>query len=330
MKHFVPILRNLFLSSAILFALHSRLVCQTMPTLRLNLQGPFTVCEESSGGASVLRVLAPNVTDHYNPRFMTDGPDIELANLGDYEMKMTHATPGHVDTSETSFGQIDHPLHTVACDDNDPRKYLVKLTVPMPDKLMPFAPVKVAFSDDNPARCNNSPPSSNEVIKTYGTSMALIYNSVDLSTVSVCDPTGNCGFYKPAISGGTGTGVLTYFMEQSAPDSVSDPHAHAKASYVAMAALAHASLHCVHFSDMADDNLDGIILDIVGTLDSKQAEKMKANESSGEGVEKSSQAKREEIDKLLRRKMFYNGHTDCHAPIPLQCSQSGSRICSGS
>jgi len=330
MKHFVTLSRNLFVSSATLFALHGSLLCQAKPTLRLNLQGPFTLCEESSSGVPVLRVLAPNVHDHYNPRFMTDGPDIELANMGNYEMKMTHATPAHVDTSETSFGQIDHPLHTVACDDNDPSKYLVKLTVPMPDKLMPFAPVKVAFSDDNAARCNNSPPAGNEVISAYGTSMALIYKSVDLSTVSVCDPSGNCGFYKPSISGGTGTGVLTYFMEQNAPDPVGDHHAHAKASYIAMAALAHSPLHCVHFPDMADDNLDDIILDIVGTLDAQQADKVKANGSTGERVERSSRFKKEEIDKLLRRKMFYNGHTDCHAPMPLQCSQSGSLICSGS
>src|SRR5580700_11638082 len=115
MKHFVKLSRNLFLSSAILFASHGRLVCQANPTLRLNLQGPFTICEENNGGVLALRVVAPRVADHYNPRFMTDGPDIQLVNLGDYELKMTHATPMHVDSSETSFGRIDHPLHTVAC-----------------------------------------------------------------------------------------------------------------------------------------------------------------------------------------------------------------------
>jgi hypothetical protein len=281
------------------------LIAKAEGTLRLNLEGPFVICEDVENKVPILRVMAPIDNDHYNPGFSADSSwypkdppvgDVELkAKNGRYSVKISHKSPKKVRPDG------DLILDSLTRNDNSCKaggSVFLTVTLPMPDHIRPFAPVRVD-SDFTPAPsppplCDDKEAALNSNKKDYGTKLALIYDDVDVDKITIDDdcPNGDCTksimVFQPKIDLVSGVGVLVLHRLQKTADPEDDHHHYAKHVHESMRTIAGALNHCVHFEK--------------DSLAADASRKVPAN-------------------------IEYSGHTDCHAPLIFVCAKSSSVVC---
>jgi hypothetical protein len=293
-SHFVKRSTCRFLLGLTLLTAPTLLVSQTPAPLRLNLDGPFVICEEKDSGTGqmYLRIVVPEVADHYNPGFRSDGDEgKELTARGAYQLQMqqiSHPNPTKVPPN-TTYATLDQ--WPGSCLSDTAISVMVSLRVPMPDEIWSLAPVDAQFTETVP-QCDDSPADSSVPKprrKHYATRLRLVYYSVDLSKVSVCFK-GDCSFYNPTIALTSGFGEIAFEMAQQGEEPSGDMHYHAKEAHRAMrsvAILTQHPNHCVHFY------YDGT----------------------------------DKVEYIKKLDMRNHGHTDCKASELLVCAQAGSAIC---
>jgi hypothetical protein len=305
-SRFVNAICLCILSAGLFLASSKSLQATAIGTLRLNLDGPFVVCEETATLAGkpvpVLRILVPADPDHYNPGLSADSSwsnppvaDYELKAPGFYTLGMAHKVPGKVPTDSGQHIVLDSlPRTDKSC---DPRKLIVflSMTVPMPDRIRPAAPVQVDPNFSQP--CDDAEFKGTP--ENYGTKLVLYYEDVDVDAIDLCPDGGTCFYPRIVLDHKNGEGVLTFHMLQKVDDPSNDVHYHAKQAHRLMRTIADAPNHCIHFKN--DSGLVGMV---------------------GMSMRNS----RVDLAPIILDNR-YHGHSDCNAVQTFVCAKSSSLVC---
>jgi hypothetical protein len=256
--------------------------------LRFVLEGPLVLCQKDKAHIEILipQIVSPNKPEHFTPGIKSYFTEKELESGHDYTLLPDPGTPRLITIGTLQginpWGQketviVDHISGKCTYSSGD---YYVRVTVPTPDLIRPLAPVMARVYPSNTPKPDKQP---------YGTSSELLYQSVDLSKLSLRDESGTT-LWEPQVD--PESGFLTIYLRQIHPDTLS--HQPALDAYVEM-------MRMVGVKRRFEDP-DPFFLSAEMVANGTQ-------ETASKGGKKRSQKNRHSMVR----------HNDCHAPQLLVC-----------
>ncbi len=210
---------------------------QPKPALRLVLDGPFVVCEESDGAH--LRVLLPDLSSisipHQAPR-LTTATEYVFTHGGEYEIR-------NLPSGSMTLQPTSNPPDTVQRRGTCPTQgYFLSLRVPRPDEIWQSKPVPAVVG---PPDCIKGKPAN------WSTRLILRYTAVDLPQVKLWNGQKEV---DPQLLPEEDVVTMEFDVQPAGDDPDHDPEA-----YEAMSKMigVEGCVHGLQTSSMAPQHKDG-------------------------------------------------------------------------